>query len=100
MKENKIEMIAFAGYLYPHNKACLVCEHFYENKQASFIVHDSDGWIQVLCGEIDHNPKNAKTVALSEIIDSLPDKESLAVLHPGHYAECQNTIEWKVSSFK
>ena len=90
------ETIVFAGYRFPSNKACLVCEHVFDKaRDIEIIVHDFDGWIQCLCGDTNHLPNQSRTIALSEIIDRLPTSEQLKALMPGYYAIKGINDSWK-----
>lgn len=60
-------MIALFGYTFEDNKACLICEHVFAGEQIKVAVHDSDGWLQFLCGSENHKPDDAKTAALVEL---------------------------------
>lgn len=81
------EHIDFIGYRFAPNKAVLVCEQVFEaTTDPGIIVHDFDGWLQCLSGEPNPSPEDAKTVALSELIDRLPLPSELPLLRPGQYA--------------
>ncbi|WOI54417.1 hypothetical protein [Parvularcula sp. LCG005] len=93
--------ISFAGYTYAANKACLICEHlFLHHAEPNIIVHDFDGWLQCLCGEVDHISDQAKVVALSQIIDRLPGISELPVLMPGQLAERTRDGTWIVEKIE
>ena len=61
--------IEFGGYRFPRNKAVLVCGHVFSQERAIRVVaHDTDGWLQALCGAEDHEPTEARTVGLGEVV--------------------------------
>ena len=91
--------ISFAGYSYSPDKECLICEHVFDRSAEPVIVaHDTDGWLQALCGEEDHDADQSRIVALSEIIDRLPKASELPVLNPGECAERTADGSWQVFS--
>jgi len=90
------EHIHFAGYRFAPNKAVLVCEQVFQARaDPGIIVHDFDGWLQCLSGQANPSPKDARTVALSELIDRLPLPSELPLLRPGQYA-VKAEEEWTV----
>lgn len=69
------------------NTACLTCCHILEkNKAIRYISHDEDGFWQFLCGKA-HKEKEARIVALAEILERDASIEAFSHLNFGEYAE-------------
>ncbi len=67
-KDNK-ETTDFAFKEAP-NTAVLTCTHVIdENKPILYVLHDSDGDWQFLCGQDNHSEKNAKIISLKNAVE-------------------------------
>ena len=75
-------MIDLAGYTFSENQASIVCTHVWDGSPVLLFAHDSDGDIQLLCGEHSHTPSDALVVGLAEISGHLLSMQTFRPLTP------------------
>lgn len=78
-------------------KAVFTCLHIIEhNSPILYVKHDNDGDWQFLCGE-NHTTKDARIVALQEMINIDPSVSKISNLKRGQTAVRENQeSEWKL----
>ena len=83
-------MISLAGYIFPENKACIVCKHVFDGGPINLFVHDGDGDLQFTCGEDRHVSEDYHLVGLDEIELEETGLSEIAKMAPGTEAVRQS----------
>jgi hypothetical protein len=80
-------MIHLAGYLCQDNRATIVCTHVWNGHPVLLYAHDSDGDIQLYCGERSHSMADGLVLGLAEIKDHLHSMREMPAVRAGYCAE-------------
>ncbi len=92
--------IRFLGFEFAANKACLICDHVFEDPALIFqIAHDYDGGIQMFCEINDHEIEETKVVALENILIRAPYLKLCPLVPMGSYATKKDKEKWIVSQY-
>ena len=93
-------IVDFAGYQFEPDRACLICDHVFDNtKQVFQVAHDADGWIQFFCDQRDHKSDETKVASLSELLQRHPYLGGVPIVHSNQYATRQPDGSWVVRAF-
>jgi hypothetical protein len=80
--------ISFAGYTFATDKGCFACKHVKDGAPVLLFVHETDGDLQFMCGEADHDfETQCLFLHASHVLDWQPDLLSLPIVDFGYMAE-------------